>query len=1028
MLLFSALMANETSSAFESAFQKIGELCATFAAGESHYLSPDYKEAEVRKDFIDKFLIALGWDVNHDTQKNPYEQEVKVEQNVAAGGQRVADYAFGLAPNFKDVRFFVEAKKPFGDIATTDNYFQVNRYGWSKSAPLCVLTDFEQFHVVDCRCKPDIDHSVNRHVLKLHCRDYTDREKFAQIYWLFSREAVIAGSLEKRAKELPKPRGKAVQRGLFAGGYQSVDEAFLEQLFDYRVTLAKAFKKHNQQLDSEALTEITQRVLDRIVFMRFLEDKGIEDRFVEKFGDKGTAWEDFLAASRRLDGIYNGIIFKPHPVFDKKGFAVDEDAFADVCEDISHVNSPYDFNAIPIHILGSIYEQFLGRAIVATDKRVRVEDKPEVRKAGGVYYTPEYIVTYIVQNTVGKLIEGKSPAQISEMRFADIACGSGSFLIGVYELLLHYHGTWYNNHPDRAKKDGCVQRNDGAWHLSLAQRRQILVNNIYGVDIDHQACEVAQLSLYLKLLEEETTGSARNYQLEFKETLLPNLNRNIVCGNSLIGRDILNEQLFASDEERKLNPMDFADAFPHVFRPRPGKMIARETVMGDVFSLDSSPPAPATDAKYTMAKKDAAPPKLQSVGFDAIVGNPPYGFHQIHSDLIKPYFKSHYSASEGSYEHYFLFYEASLKLLRSGGLHGYIVPVTWLTIPSAGGLRKFILNQFSIRKLSWLPELVFKNAQVNTLVSIIERSIPSTVEVLISSENNPALGLGERKTLEQSRFIEAGNIIHIFESADETCILSRLESPKLRVREIARPCSGYNPYEVGAGYDLDGKPQTSDTVAKKPYHSENQLAADWKPEVIGRDLGRYYLNWPKTRFIKYGPWLAAPRDQNNFIGPRLLVQEITGGTTHRIIAAYCDKELYHSRDVIPIKCERDWPNPLFLLGILNSWLISWRHHRRSPKAKKALFPKVLVSDLKEIPVPSLSKENKLDCDRHDRMVQLVEQMITAKKQFAAATTEKDKTYYEKKSAALDGDIDRLVYELYGLTPDEIEIVEAATKK
>lgn len=253
-----------------------------------------------------------------------------------------------------------------------------------------MLTDFEQFHVLDCRYKPDLETALNRAVAKYHYSDYANEQKFAEIYWLFSREAVAAGSLEKRAAELPKPRGKAVQRGLLPVGWKSIDTAFLEDLDQYRMELAKAFKKHNPQLASDQLTEATQRALDRLVFIRFLEDKGIEEqRLVDKFGDKGTAWEDFIAASRRLDGIYNGIVFKEHPLLDKPGFRVDDDIFADICEKLAHVNSPYDFNAIPIHILGFIYERFLGKIIVATDKRVRVEEKPEVRKAGGVYYTPD---------------------------------------------------------------------------------------------------------------------------------------------------------------------------------------------------------------------------------------------------------------------------------------------------------------------------------------------------------------------------------------------------------------------------------------------------------------------------------------------------------------------------------------------------------------------------------------------------------------------------------------------------------------
>jgi hypothetical protein len=439
------------SAGFDSAFRRVKELVADFRANEKFYLSPAYQEQEARRDFIDKFWLALGWDVNHDAQKNPLEQEVKVERKEHSNSQRRADYAFYLHPNYRDVRFYVEAKKPHGDIATADNYFQINRYGWSGKTKIGILHDFEQFEIVDCRLEPDIDKALSRNIRKYKYPDYEDAEKFAEIYWLFSHEAVANGSLEKFIVTLPKRRAKDVEPS-------EIDDSFLKMLDQLRDELARLFKNKNPKLDGDCLTEITQRTLDRFVFTRFLEDKFIEpQRIISTFGSKGNAWDDFITASRRLDKIYNGVVYKHNDWLDEK-VKIDDDAFAEICRRFSHVNSPYDFNEIPIHILGSIYERFLGKVIVTTDKRARVEEKPEVRKAGGVYYTPEYIVRYIVENTVGKAIEGKTPAQIAEMRFADIACGSGSFLLGVYDLLIRHHTRYYNENRDKAKIAGKVKK------------------------------------------------------------------------------------------------------------------------------------------------------------------------------------------------------------------------------------------------------------------------------------------------------------------------------------------------------------------------------------------------------------------------------------------------------------------------------------------------------------------------------------------------------------------------------------------
>ena len=457
---------------FDKAFDKVRELAADFQVNSKFLLSNEYQEAQVRKDYIDKLFIALGWDVNHDAQKNPFEQEVKVEPPVSTGlGHRRADYAFHVSPNFRDPRLIVEAKRPHNEIATRDNYFQTIRYGWNKQNLIAGLTNFAEFHLLDCRYKPDIDTVLHRRVKEYHLADYSNKGAFAELYWLISREAVSQGSLEKFAENLPKPRGRSVQRGLFPGVYQSIDESFLAQLDEFRHTLARAFKNRNRKFESETLTEITQRTLDRLVFMRFLEDKLIEPRyFVSEFGRAGSAWRDFVTTSRRLDGIYNGIIFKPHETIDDPNFAPEEEAFAGICADLCHLNSAFDFNAIPIYILGSIYERFLGNVIVATDERVRVEPKPEVRKAGGVYYTPEYIVRYIVENTIGKLIEGKTPAEIAELRFADIACGSGSFLLGIYDLLIRYHAQYYNKNRRKARRGDYIEH-DGVLHLSLEKKR-----------------------------------------------------------------------------------------------------------------------------------------------------------------------------------------------------------------------------------------------------------------------------------------------------------------------------------------------------------------------------------------------------------------------------------------------------------------------------------------------------------------------------------------------------------------------------
>jgi adenine-specific DNA-methyltransferase len=1003
------------AQSFEESFDRVRQLVAKFRQGQQHYLSPSYNETEARQDFIDELWMALGWDVRHQSQSNPYEQDVKVERNVNVSGRgKRADYAF-LAPNFRDVRFFVEAKKPSRNIDNRDDYFQTIRYGWHNQTPLAVLTDFEQFRVLDCRYKPDIATALDRAVKKFHFAEYEDPEKFREIYHLFSREAVLNGSLERFAGALPKVAGKATQRKLFGGGFQSIDESFLQDLDEYRAQLARSFKNRNPQLGGAELTEVTQRALDRLVFMRFLEDKLIEQQpLVENFGTRGTAWQDFIAESRRLDQIYNGIIFKKHDLLDSPDFKIDDRVFEEIRESLSHLNSSYDFNLIPIHILGSIYERFLGKTIVVTNKQARVEDKPEVRKAGGVYYTPEYIVRYIVENTVGKLIAGKTPEQVAEMRFADISCGSGSFLLGVYDLLLRHHTAYYNrNKTNREKgaKAGCLKRDDGTLQLSLRQKQAILVNNIYGVDIDQQAVEVAQLSLYLKLLEEETTATSRAYQLEFGQRLLPSLGQNIVSGNSLIGWDILDGKLFDREEEHKLNPMDFKDKFKEV---------------------------------------------MKRGGFDAIVGNPPYIRMEVFKE-IKDYLRAKYKSHDERSDLYVYMIERGHNLLKATGRLGMIISNKFLRANYGKPVRSYLSRNTKIERIvdfAGLP--VFAGATVRTIVLITSRALgesPMLYSPPPSAEKFHEIASGLTTIEEAIKEISyevtpasLGQPVWSFAKRDSEDLLMKIQMHNQSLREY---CGGL----IGRGI-VSGLTEafTIDAQRRDEILLDNPKADEIiKPFLNGRDVRRYnieckniYLiytyhginirDYPaveqhlkpfrgklKERATKQA-WYELQQPQYRFSqymdSPKIIFPDIA--TTPRF--ALDTLGFYGSNTTYFL------PTPdKYLLGLLNSRLGHFYFSKTCAglEGKNEIYLRFFGQYLEGFSVRTINFSDPEDKARHDRMVQLVDQMLAAKQQLAQSRTDRDKAFYESKCAALDRQIDQLVYELYQLTDDEIAIVEAA---
>lgn len=879
---------------FDKAFEKVIELVNDFEDNISHYLKPSYSEAQVRLDFIDKFFIALGWDVRNDNRSNPLHREVIIEKRQLqqqSKAQKRADYAFYLGPDYKNVKFFVEAKKPSKDLKNADDYFQTARYGWNAGVGVSILTDFEEFHIIDCRFKPDINKVFNAQNKSIRFTDFKDRDKFAELYWLFSREAVLAGNIEHYVEHLPKPKKGAAQTTLFGGKWQSIDESFLEYIDGIRETLAKAFKKNDNSLTSDLLTQAVTRTIDRLVFIRFLEDKLIEpENHVSEFGNRTTAWKDFINTCRTFDAKYNGIVFKKHFIDEQNFTGADDDHFKNICSELSHLNTPYNFDAIPIHILGSIYERFLGKVVIATDKRVKIEEKPEVRKAGGVYYTPKYIVDYIVKKTVGKLIKGKKPSEIAKLKFADIACGSGSFLLGVLECLIDYHTSYYNEHREEAKKDKCLQV-DGLFVLSIKQKQKILTNNIYGVDLDHQATEVTQLSLYLKMLEQETTATTNEMQVLFHEKILPNLSNNIKSGNSLISSDILTEQLFSFDEEKHLNPFDYKLEFPEVFK---------------------------------------------NGGFDAIVGNPPYVMLQnLETRASFEYASKKFQSAKYKIDTYQLFIESAINKLKPKGVVSFIVPNTYLKNIHAEPLRRLILKETSINELLLLNYPVFKGASVDTSIFLFEKIYKKNNTVYIKKSDSPEQIILSNE-IEQDSFLKNDKLyFNLYINELDSMLIKKIEQ---KSDKLSQHCDAYFGIQ---------------TFDRKKYVSVEKLTDRYKPVIDGTNIERYFLKEP-SEYVKFSQSVIKSGGNDKvYTQDRICIRQI--GMTP--IATFVPANIYTLNTIYNVFLkEPKRENLYFILGIINSSLNQF-YWKKVNYDQKGTFPKIKKEAILNIPIKKI-KTNK----------------------------------------------------------------------
>jgi hypothetical protein len=876
----------------EEAYALINGLVDVFHAHSARYLQNSYIESAARLDFIDKFWMALGWDVQHSEQTNPYKQEVRVEESQPTeSGRKRPDYSFYVAPEFRDPKFFVEAKRPSVVLRDPAALLQAIGYGWNAGIPIVVLHNFVELLVVDSRFKSDAGSASQRIVANFDFLTLRDEATFNKLFYLLSREAVFDGSISSFADGLPASKRKSSQHGLFKGGYRAIDVAFLETLEVWRDQLARSLKNRNSHLDGPTLTEVTQRVLDRLVMLRFLEDKGIETRIgIETIAVKGQSWGNFQRASRQLDSVYNGIVFKHHSLIDGTNLDVEDAAFLEICDELDPRESDYDFVQIPIQILGSIYERFLGKVIVTTDKRAKLEDRPQVRKAGGIYYTPTHIVHYIVDATLDPLVNGKSFAEIKKLRIIDTACGSGSFLIAAFDRLIVATADWFNANPSKAKAAGCIETPSGGWRLSLTQKRELLVNCIYGIDLDHQAIEVAQLSLFLKLLEEESASSTQPGQQEIEQALLPSLAYNIVNGNALIDEDFYDGELLP-ENDLTLKPTNFVRTFSKVF---------------------------------------------EEGGFHGVIGNPPYLFLTELKAEEKSYFQRRYSTTEYRFDIYALFVERAItKILRPGGRLGYIVPHTLLANDSFEKIRRLVLAESYIDQVIDIGPGVFQGARNETMVFVVEKGNPGrrlTTARVTSSKTFPAPTSEFR--VRQSQW----------ETNNKAAWLVRVDPAAATF--IAKMDEA--PLRLGALCTVNQGLRTGNNV--EYLSSERAAGSFWERAAGGKEIKRY-LPIRAGLWVRYEPEiLDAPRKRELFDrDEKIVVQEIRNISLAQRIVATLDRQrtfCLQSTNVIGLKPGAT-TDLRFVLAVLNSDTMNRYFRLRFPANNH-----IASNQLAALPIPA----------------------------------------------------------------------------
>ncbi|WP_288621878.1 N-6 DNA methylase [uncultured Brachyspira sp.] len=932
----------------EEAYNGIKELVEKFKSNYKQFHSSDYNETLTRQDFINPFFEYLGWDISNKEGLSQTYREVIHEDKLKIGKETKApDYSFRIGGNRV---FFVEAKKPSRNLKEdSDAAYQIRRYAWSGKLAVSILTDFEEFAIYDCSKKPSPNDKASMSRIEyINYEDYLNRFDF--LYDTFAKENVLRGSLEKYNADTKSKKGT-----------ESVDIDFLNSLDDLRTKLASNISKLNS-LSLRDLNFAVQHIIDRIIFLRVAEDRGVEN-----YGDLREAccgnnyYKNIVEIFKKSDGKYNSGIFDFSKDKITQNIEVDNKVIKEIINDLYYPKSPYEFSVISVEIIGNAYEQFLGKTITIGKNnaksgqmpKAKIELKPEVRKAGGVYYTPEYIVDYIVENTVGEKIKGKTPKEIANIKIVDPACGSGSFLIGAYKYLLNYHREYYSKQGKKkflgSKEDAITE--DG--ELALWVKKQILINNIFGVDIDSNAVEVTKLSLLLKCMENETPASIMNNQSLFNERALPSLDENIKCGNSLIGNDFYSggDSLNIDIETQyKINCFDWEDEFKNVFA---------------------------------------------CGGFDVVIGNPPYGAEL--SEIERNYLEKKFSLSNTNTAALFL---GVLKnFLKDNCRGGYIIPKSFIYASNWESSRDLMIDD--------LFELVdcgkvWKEVKLEQVITLFEKGFKNDSYITSIREDKEIKRIGD---INKNTYKEFGFYLNAV-SNDELNIAYKMNVSKKYINDYC-----INKLEGSYQSNLIDE-EKKDTLKVLGGKHINRY---YYPNIIKGYLEKKYIVNNKG-LIK----------NNSILVQNIVAHIMNPTPHIKIIAMPSsildNKDEYILLNTVNQLENISNLDTKFILAILNSKLISWYVYIFifGLAIRTMHFDNPVTS---RIPMPVIDLSNSSHKEVHDKIVVLVDNIIELNKKVNTEKNPNSLNMINRQILACEKQLDNLIFSIYNLNDEEKKIIE-----
>jgi len=944
----------------------------------------ELSEATIKAVFIEPLFEFLGWNM-----KNT--EEVSREEKVSHGR---ADYAFKIS---NVIKFFVEAKGADRPLDAKEIEQAIN-YAYHKSVPWAVLTNFGQLKIYNTEWVGK-RFEENR-FLEFTVDEYIDR--FDELKML-GRESMVLGELDRYAERV----GKKLKR-------KPVTTAIFENFLRWQKLLSRNIAEHDviNRLEKEEIAEGVQRLLNRFIFIRTCEDRSMENEILRgalrqwKLEKKKPLIRYLSDIFYDLNLVYDSDLFSPHFAGEVH---VDNEIMEKVINELyeSEDGTKWHFSDIDADVLGSIYEKYLA---TITSESGSVLTRESKRKEMGIFYTPTFIVDYIVKNTLGEVLSSlKYVRDIEKVRILDPACGSGSFLIKAYEIL-------YECYRKLNTGDNELLLDDKLSQYSL----NILTKNLYGVDLDKKAVEITQLNLLIR--------AAR------RRGRLPPLSGNIVRGNSLISGEPEELEEYFGKRWREKHPLNWEEKFPKV---------------------------------------------MEEGGFDVIIGNPPYVRIQSLDEDEVEYFNDKYKSATKNYDIYVLFVERGLSLLKRGGVLGYILPSKFFNADYGKGLRKVIAGgKFLYKIVNFKDFQVFDGATTYTCLLFLKKEKNAGFYYFeIGNREN----FGHIKEIKDSFLIKKKQIqplkdeVWNFSIGHEGVLIDGLKNIEIKLGDISKNI--FQGLVTGADkiYFVDLIEEKARTSVVKNHFDGREYTIEksiLKKIIKGKEIGRWKIMWNRTlivypylvrdgsarliemeelkknypgaygyfskyqkelkkrernRFKNETNWHQFGRLQNieKFEQPKIITQVLASRNSFTFDE---EGEYYFvgggNAGGYGIVLKEEFRNDYhFILSLLNSRLLEFYLKRISTPFRGGFFSygKRFIERFPIILPPKSEREKiaKIALKQLDIGKFLVEK---------SGKETGEKKELEHEMVRLDEEIDKLVYEIYQISSNEVKIIEEETLK